>query len=239
MTLWDLIRSLIRRWPVLLVGAVLTGGLGYLSVQDDGVYWTRTEVVFLAPSSRLYPNSLKTTSEDLIITAGIVAKEITGPERITKYASTEANLVGIGVRDGWSVRLPDTGGQWAPNFASQTLLVEAVGSSSAEVEAKQSELVRRIGESLATMQREAGVDPVNSITVTTAPESTVTYHVGGSRIRALGMTSLLGAGATVSVAVLLERLARRKVESPLAQALVAETGPASAMTVPASSAPSR
>ncbi|MFJ3403635.1 hypothetical protein [Promicromonospora sp. NPDC090134] len=210
MTLWDLIRAALRRWPVLLAGAVATLGLVYTTTLDDGVYWSRTQVVFLAPASKAYPNALRTTSEDLIITAGVVAKAVAGPDKVTKYASPDATLVGEGTRDGWSIRLPDTGGQWAPNFAEQVLYVEVVAATAEEVEARQDEIVAQIADELDRLQRDAGVVPVNAITVTVAPESLVVHQVGGSTVRAAGMAGLLGASATFALIAVLETRARRR-----------------------------
>jgi len=209
MTLWELLRACVRHWPVVLIGAVLTAGLGIAAAADDGVYFTRTQVIFLAPTSSLYPNALQTQSEDIIDTAGAVAKRITGPGEVLKFASPDVTLVGLGVRDGWSLRLPDTGGQWASNFASQRLVLDIVGPSRDDVGAKQDAIVSRIDDELDALQREAGVDPVDDITATTAPETTVIYHVGGSRPRVMAATALLGSGATIAAVVLLER--RRRV----------------------------
>ena len=209
MTLWDLVRLALRRWPVLVVGAVVTLGVGYATTLDDGVYFSRTQVVFLAPSSAAYPNALRTTSEDLIITAGVVAKAVAGPGKVTKYASPDATLVGEGVRDGWSVRLPDTGGQWATHFNEQVLYVEVVAATPAEVADRQTAIVARITEELDRLQRDAGVAPVNDISVTVAPESTVVHQVQGSRARSVGMAGVLGVVATFAILVLVEARARR------------------------------
>ena len=210
MTVRELLEAIARRWPLVLVGAVCTVGLAMMSVRDAGVYSTRSEVAFLAPSSKLYPNSFKTTSEDLIITAGAVAKSITGPTRLTKYASPDVNLVGVGVREGWSIRLPDTGGQWASDYSTQSLVVEVVGPDEEVVREQHAELRAQIAAELDRRQREAGVDPANDITVDGGDESTVIYHVRGSRPRAFAMTGLLGAGATFALIVLLENRARRR-----------------------------
>lgn len=208
MTLWDLARAALRRWIVLVAGAAVTLGIMYGTTLDDGVFWSRTQVVFLAPPSTAYPNALNTKSEDLIITAGVVAKTVAGPDAVAKYASSDATLVGEGVRDGWSIRLPDTGGQWATHFAEQVLYVEVVGATAAEVEARQGEIIAQIAEELDRLQRDAGVAPVNDITVTVAPESTVVHHVQGSRARSAGMAGLLGACATFAVIVVLETRGR-------------------------------
>ncbi|MCP2264899.1 hypothetical protein ACFQHV_10470 [Promicromonospora thailandica] len=208
MTLWDLVRAALRRWPVLVVGAVVTLGGVYATTLDEGVYWSRTQVVFLAPPSTAYPNALRTTSEDLIITAGVVAKAVSGPDAVTKYASPDATLVGEGVRDGWSVRLPDTGGQWATHFAEQVLYVEVVAATAEEVEERQHAIIAQIAHELDALQRDARVEPVNDITVTVAPESTVVHQVKGSRARAAGMAGVLGVAVTLSLIVVLETRAR-------------------------------
>jgi hypothetical protein len=225
MTLWQLVRAALRRWTVLVAGAVATLGFMYSTTLDDGVFWSRTQVVFLAPPSTAYPNALRTTSEDLIITAGVVAKTVSGPDKVTKYASPDATLVGQGVRDGWSIRLPDTGGQWAPHFDQQVLYVEVVAATAEEAEARQGEIITRIAEELDRLQRSAGVKPVNHITVTIAPESTVVHRVQGSTIRSVGMAGVLGICATFAVIGVLEANARRRDGSSLDPAASAAAPP--------------
>ena len=211
MTLWDLIRSMFRRWPVVLLGAALTLSIGYVAAGDHSVYWTKTQVVFLAPSSSTYPNSLETTSEDLIITAGAVAKELTGPAKTIKLTSPDANLIGRGITDGWSVKLPDNGGQWAPNFDSQWLDVEVAAATPEQVTLRVDALIKRIAATLAHLQAERGVSPVNAITTKAAPDSTVVYRMTGSRMRVLAMTLALGIGATVWVVLILDYRARNRM----------------------------
>ena len=210
MTLWDLITATVRRWPILLAGAVLTALVAFAAVTDDGVYYTRTELVLLAPSSTDYPNTLKTKSGSLVVTAGLLARRMMGPGEPAKYASPEVTLVGEGVEDGWSVRLPDTGGQWASSFGEQVLFLEIVGPDRATVEEQQATLIRRAAEELDAMQREFGVEPVNDITVRPAPQTTLVYHVGGSRPRVLGMSAAIGVSCTLAAIVLLEYRARRR-----------------------------
>jgi hypothetical protein len=178
-------------------------------MSDKGVYYTRTQIVFLAPSSSFYPNTLATQSEDIIDTAGAVAKRVTGPIPVTKYASADVTLVGIGVRDGWSLGVPDTGGQWATNFENQILNLEIVAPDRATVLERQTTLLARIQDQLSALQRARHVAPINDITMTTAPRSTVIYHVGGSKPRMLGMIAVLGLGVTSAAVVVAERLGRR------------------------------
>ena len=210
MTLWEFFAACLRRWPIVLVGVVCTAIAAFAVMSDKGVYYTRTQIVFLAPSSTYYPNTLATQSEDIIDTAGVVAKRIIGPGPVTKYASPDVTLIGEGIRDGWSLGLPDTGGQWGTNFQTQILNLEIVAPARETVLHRQTEMLQRVHDELDALQRERGVEPINDITVQAAPRSTIIYHVGGSKPRALGMVAALGLGVTAALVVAAERLGKRR-----------------------------
>lgn len=214
MTLWELVRVMVRYWPIVLVGAVCTAGCGLLAISGQGVYFTRTSIAFHAPSSDLNPNSFRTQSEDVIDTAGLIAKRVGGAGRVTKFSSTDVTLVGLGVRDGWSLRLPDTGGQWATNFATQSLILDVVGPSPEIVQTRQDDIILQVQTQLDQMQKDAGVRPVNYITATPAPASTVIYYVNGSRSRALAITAVLGIALTIAVVLAVDRRRRRREKAP-------------------------
>lgn len=214
MTFWELVRVLARHWVIVLVGALCTAGVGWAAISQHGVYFTRTSIVFLAPSSTGYSNAIRTVRDDVIVTAGIVAKRVAGPGKVSKFAAPEVTLVGLGVRDGWSLRLPDTGGQWASNYATQTLTLDVVGPSREEVLAQQADMIHRVQAQLDELQRDAGVRPANRITAIPAPAAAVVYYVGGNRPRALGMTAALGIALTLSVVLAMDHRRRRREETP-------------------------
>lgn len=205
MTLWDLFRALLRFWPVTLAGMLITGTVGVLVLQDPGVYWTRVEVQFLAPTSNVNPNSIVVTSGDVVMTAGAVARRINGPGQLEKYGSADVTLVGLGVREGWSVRLPDVGGQWAPNFARQVLVVEVVSANRDEVLRQLDLVIGRISSELDDLQGELRVAHSDYITTMMSPSVAPIYWSGGHPSRALGMTGALGVCVTVAVVGALER----------------------------------
>lgn len=210
MAFGELLGAILRRWPIVLIGAIVTVAAAAGVLSDKGVYFTRTELVFLAPTSAANPNALRTQSDDVIVMAGLVARTLNGPGQITKFASPDVTLIGMGVRDGWMVRLPDTGGQWATNFATQRLVLDIVGPTRDAVVARQGELTQAVDDTLLALQRERGVAPINDITAIVAPETTIVYQVGGSRPRALGMTAVLGIGVTLAAVMLWERRATRR-----------------------------
>lgn len=210
MAIGELLRVVLRRWPVVAVGIVVTIAALMAVRAEPGVYFTRTEIVLLAPTSAANPNALRTQTDDVIVTAGLVARTLSGPRQITKFASPDVTLIGMGVQDGWMIRLPDTGGQWATNFATQRLILDIVGPTRDAVTTRQDELTAEVTETLNALQRGRGVDPINDITAIVAPETTIVYHVGGSRPRALVMTVVLGAAATIAAVLLWDRAARRR-----------------------------
>lgn len=211
MTLWDLVRTLFRRWPVVLVGMVCTVAAGLYLARPQAVYFSQCQAVFLAPSSTRYPNPLQTRSEDLIITAGAVAKRIVGPAQQLKHADPSVNIIGIPDGDqGYWIRLPDTGGQWATHFQDQELLVDVAAPTETEARALQSQVFQRIQDELRQMQDEYHVKAVDRITVILAPAQPAIYEIRGSRVRALGMVFALGLVATVGVVMGLEVRQRRR-----------------------------
>lgn len=205
MNLWQLLGACWRYWPVVLLGAVATAGVGVVATTDAGVHYTRTELAFLAPTRADWPNALRTQSDSIIITAGAVARAVAGAAELPKLASPEATLVGMGIREGWSLRLPDTGGQWASNFATQRLVLEVVGPTPEAVAARQREVTDEVANAVRALQAAHGVAPAEQISAIPTPESTAIVHVTGNRSRALGMTVVLGSGVTLASIVVLER----------------------------------
>ncbi|MBC7278354.1 hypothetical protein [Nocardioides sp.] len=212
MALWDLLRATVRRWPIVVVGAILTLVAAEYASQDRSVYWTRTDLLVLAPKNAQFPNALRATSEDLVITAGVVGKLVAGTRQAPKFTATDAGLIGMGVRDGWTVRLPDTGGQWAPNYVDQWLIIEVVGPDPETVRIRKEQLVEAMGIALARVQDEYQVDQAFRMTTKEAPGSTVIYPVGGSSPRAFAVTGLLGAAATLYLVVRIDPILLRRRE---------------------------
>ena len=212
MALWDLLRAMVRRWPIVVIGAILTLAAANYASEDRSVYWTRTDLLFLAPENAQYPNALRATSEDMVITAGVVGKLVSGTRQVPKFTATDAGLIGMGVRDGWTVRLPDTGGQWAPNYVDQWLIIEVVGPDPETVRTRKEQLVEAMTAALDRVQDEYHVARAFRMTTKEAPGSTVVYPVGGSSKRAFAVSGMLGAAATLYLVVRIDPILLRRRE---------------------------
>jgi hypothetical protein len=208
MTIWDALWSVTRKWYVALLAVVAGLVASYVAMGDTGVYWSRAEVTFLAPTSEINPNALRTTSSDLVVTAAVVARRVNGNLVWNKMADPAATIVGEGVRHGWAVRLPDYGGQWSRVYPRQVLDVQVAGPSVLEVTEQQQRLIERIDAELAEMQ--AGVSASDRVTTAVVPAVPNVYHYTGDKKRALMMIWILAAGAWLAATVLTEPLSERR-----------------------------
>lgn len=214
MTTSDLCGILRRRWYVALLGLALLAGTLHVVASRPGVYWTQVDVVILAPKSARYPNVIEQTSASLIAMAGLVEREVNRGVHAPATASAAVTLAGEGVRDGHTVTLPNSGGQWADNFNRPVVDVQVVGPSEASVRRRLDELVVRVERTLAERQEADGVPPVTQITASSAPTAAAVLHLQGHRRKAVAATLLLGAGligvGTVGADRLLTAHARRR-----------------------------
>lgn len=208
MTLWETLRSLVRHWYIFLAAIVVAAVAGQAVLGAGGVYWSRVEVTFLVPTSADNPNSLRPTSSDLIMTAGVVAKMVNGSTVRNKMADPAATLVGEGVVDGWSVRLPDYGGQWSILYPRQVLDVQVSGPTREAVRDRHFALLARIDEALSTLQE--AVPPGDRIMTLAVPEEPSIRHVSGQPLRSLAMVCLLSVAAALTASSLVESRRRRR-----------------------------
>lgn len=208
MTIWDAMQALVRRWYVPVCAVLIGLVASHVAIAAPGVYWSRAEVTFLAPTSAINPNALRTTSSDLIIAAGVVAKRVNGNLVWNQMADPATTIVGQGVLDGWSVHLPDYGGQWSRVYSRQVLDVQVSGPTADLVRERQREIIARIDAELAGLQE--GVAASDRITTAVVPAGPSVYYLHGSKTRALAMIWVLcGAGVLAAVQILEQRAMRQ------------------------------
>lgn len=215
MTTCDVLRALARRRFVVLAGMLATACALVLVAGHPGVYWGQANVVFLAPSTTQYPNALQSTTAGLISTAGYVEQLVNAG--VDKPATAaEVTLLGQGVRDGYSVALPDVGGQWSHNFDRAVLNVQVTGPSEAVVRERLDRLIEEIQSTTRDIQARDQVIATNTIRTDVSPATPRISYATGSRPRALAGTLLLGMAATAFGTVLIDRwLIRRRQRSPM------------------------
>lgn len=200
---------LLRTGVIMLVGLLISAVVGLYEAKRPGVYWSEVTVVLIAPKSAANPNGLTVDSESLIDTAGVLAKMVGSDPPGPAVVSDSVTLVGEGVRHGYGVRLPNSGGQFATNFDRAALDVQAAGTTVAEVSNTLNTVLKRITDDLTRLQSDAGVATVNLIRTQLSPQTAPIYYQTGSKTRALAITLVLGGGLSWSLAWFVGRRYRR------------------------------
>lgn len=208
MTPFDLGAQALRLWWVTLAGLLLTAGAIFQAVNVPGVYWGQVDVVFLRPPAAKSPNTLSHSATRVIEAASVIQREVDGVAG-PRVVSDAVTLVDQGVTSGFSVRLPNAGGQWANNFNRPYLNVEVSSGTAEGARAELERVLDRIDQALADRQISAGVLPANRLTTLVTPAPEVKYSAGLPR-QAAAIVGLLGVGLTGAVLVLAARGVRRK-----------------------------
>ena len=118
-----------------------------------------------------------------------------------------------GVRQGYSVVVPNYGGQWENRFSRAVLSIEVVDSTPERVRAVMDDVLRQTEAVTERIQAEKGVYPENQITVVPVPDEPTVSLVGGTsagRTQAFLAVSPYVVGVAVAATVAVDRLLRRE-----------------------------
>ena len=210
----DFWRVALRRWWVLLVGMAITLGACYVVQRTPGVYWASTKVIFLPPVTPGQENPIAPDSGSVIPLAGIVQDEINEGSPPLGSNGQDVTLVDQGIYDGWSVRLPNSGGQWANNYADPFLIVQASGPTPEIVRTRMLALMDRITAIVREHEDAARVPQSSRVSFTLSPAVVAVRYSNGYRSRALMIIGLLGLGLSVAACIVVDRVASSRRLSP-------------------------
>jgi hypothetical protein len=215
MTSSELLLAALRRWYVVLVGAVLSLGAVYVSAQQPTVYWSQFNVLLLGPKIEEFPNYLEDPRYTLYPIVGLVVddvnRDLNGGRPAMLTASTETNMVGQGIMHGIQVRVPNLGTQWQRVTSANYLDVQVAGATPDEVTDQAGLAVDRVAASLEERQDELGIGQGMRVTSVAAVDDPTIYPIQGSRMRAAAATGASGAAMTFVLVYALERRRTRKL----------------------------
>lgn len=222
---WSLSATARRAACSLTVGMVVTCPLLWHAVAGAPVYSTETRVTLVSDA---VSSDLRRPPEGLIFVARLVSQRIT-PRDPTRTPSDSVSLVGEGVRQGYTVTVPNAGNQWVRRHDRAELRVQAVAASEAEVQQLASTATRRIEEVLVELQEPFALPARETIRTTYVLSSTPVVLEGRGRPSRAVLTALiLGAGATMATAVACDRRRGRADSGPVftpSPALASRDGP--------------
>ena len=209
MTAVELIRALLRRWYVVLLGVLLTAAVGATAAHERTVYYTHFEVVVLPPQEPPNPNTLRSGPYDLVPMAGVLVSAFNGGERPLQMSTSETTIYGEGMRRGHLVRLRNgSTSQWRPMFDRPVIDVQVVDPDPALVEQHARAITSKLRDILRDRQQALGVRPAARMTLEQSPADPVVEHVMGSRMRASGAVLLIGGWLTLLGVYWVARLAK-------------------------------
>ncbi|WP_224164406.1 hypothetical protein [Arthrobacter sp. StoSoilA2] len=195
--------------------------LGLISLgavrSSDPVYWTQADVTFVAPDREPAYWIPGGNYGPLVDFAAMVERRVNSSSPTNGLVLSRGTLYGAGVRDGYSVTLPNSGGQWAKSFSRPVLTVQVVDSSADRVNESLARVINRINTVTLELQRELGVRS-NLITTVTSPSSPEIIFGGGTqsnRIKGAVVWVVLAGALSTVTAVLIDRTnwPRRRTES--------------------------
>lgn len=212
----SVLRSMLRRWYVLVLGIILAVAVFWIFQRSSAVYQSETTVVFVGPGTTPISGVDDLQTGSLVAFASIVERQMNDGHEVARLASAGATLFGSGERQGYQVAVPNYGGQWQYSFPDPQLVVQVVGPTPQWVQQTQTRLLDRIQRDTDNDQAELGVAKDRWIGASIVPPETVQY-VGATRsMRERGLLALLivafclsACCATMLDRALLRRQARR------------------------------
>lgn len=201
MTVFAMLGAARRAWFIVVAGLGLTVAVGLGVAGTTGTYWAQVDVVFLGAVTDTRPNPLGYSSQRLVDVASVIQRDVTKTTDQTQVVSPSIYLIDTGVRNGWWIRLPNSGGQWTLSYDRPALDVQVVGDTPDAVLAKMQVLLTEINAALDRRQDAARVDRDQRVTTSVSPPPAVEVHFSQGPVkRALLMTVLLGLGLTLAAA---------------------------------------
>lgn len=209
MTWMDLVANLRRWWWLALVGLMVTTFAAYGVHRQSPVYSASNRIYFLVPKSAVRPNQLAPDNGSPIMLAGIIQTELNNGVPRVGPAGPTVTIVDEGIYDGWSVRLPNTGGQWATNFTEPCLQVQVSGPSKDAVVERMNALIERVKALVAAREDAADVAQGSRVTFTLSPPVVAVNGATGYPSRAMAVTAVVGVGLSLAACVVADRIAQR------------------------------
>ena len=208
-TLGEFLALARQRWWILLAGAVTTGLVVGLVLQQPSTYWSKVTVMVLRPASFGAPNVLQDQASATAAAGALVVRFTRSTDEV-RDASPTAPLYGEGVREGERVQVRSVGGQWTYHSPNPNIDIEVVSSSPVRVEQRIQTIISSLADDLDAWQTELGVAPRMRLRLEKAPGLLGVIQVTGSPLRGLVATLLVGVAVSALAVAASARVGSRR-----------------------------
>lgn len=199
-------KAIKRRWYVALGAVLVMIPVMFAASQATGVYYTKADVLFVAPASSADGNALQTDPAQTLSFAAVVVQRYNSADGSTGPRSTSAPLYGSGIRRGHLVYIPSSGGQWQLSYSRPVITVEVVGESAEEVASERDRIMNRIFVLAEAAQQERDVKAAVRITAELAPGTAFVSYIGVRNGRAELALTFLTIGLAVGMSFMADRM---------------------------------
>ena len=198
--------TIARRWYLALGSVVLMLPALFAAGTATGVYYSKTDVLFVAPRLTVSGNVLQEDPTQTLAFASIVAHRFNVSEGNSVPRSTSAPLYGSGIRSGHLVYIPSSGGQWQLSYSRPVITVEIVGGSADEVAAERQQILDRISSLVRDSQQELGINPAANIITEPAPSLEFVAYVDVRNTAAILALAVLTIGLAAGIPLSVDRI---------------------------------
>lgn len=213
MTAGALLQIMLRRWLIVAVGVVLTVSASLFLADGERTYSAKMDLVFVQPGAGSMVNVSDNVLPSLINFAGIIQRRVSHDGTPVELPSSSATLYGSGVREGYSITLPNSGSQWTVSYSRPVLAVQAVGSSPERVRQTLSLVLAQVESAAHELQADSRAPAEQLIVVERSPASPEITDLGSTKsgqMKGALALSTVGLGLTAFVAFEVDRLAARR-----------------------------
>ena len=206
-------RLLRRRWPLVLIGWLLTAAVCVPVYRTPAVYYARATIQLLTPDLR-EERRLGERFPDALTAAETLAARVNKGRRPSFAANADVTLYGMGITDGTRAAVRRGGNQWVSWVAESSLDVQVVGDDPDVVRERLREETEDISRELASWQDQLRVPKKSRIQLELTNPALPVETIEPSRTRALGATALTGLLLSGALPVWSLRLRRRTPRDP-------------------------
>ncbi len=210
MTMRQTLQACARRWPVLLLGLLLTAGAIGLFGAGHEIYRVRTEAVLNEPLEAAPRRILTNNSNSAVPTVHLLAALANNGLPSYHFSGSDAPLYGLGITPRSSVRVNNVGGQWASQVSEPRVIVESIDSTEEGARRRFDATLNNLQTRLTMLQEDMQVPARARMTLQGSPGDPPIEHITPSQPRAYAAIAVAGLFISVGAAQFADRRLPRR-----------------------------
>lgn len=198
--------AVLRRWYVAAAVFVAAMPFAMAASSAHGVYYARVTIQFEGPPGATKNNSLLTDAGSTVNYAALIQRIYSANNPSPATMPTSAPLYGVGYRRIAAAYLPNSGGQWQPNFNKPAIVVEVVDPDGRTAEDRASTMVGGVLDLVPRPQNALGIATGAQIKAAPYPDTISAVYIPPRAKAALAMITAIAAVLAVASSTFADRL---------------------------------